>query len=216
MSTIIVGDVHGCLIELEELLHVAGYTATDALVLTGDLVAKGPDSQGVVQLVREKGGISVLGNHDAHVLKVGRTGEGKRHHEQVAKSLTDDDWRYLESMPLVFEVPAVNVVVVHGGLVPGVPFAQQDRDTVINMRSFDAEGKPSKRIEGGVPWASRWFGPQLAVFGHDAVRGLQQYTHAMGLDTGCVYGRRLTGLVMPEKRLVSVDARKVWAGVGDE
>jgi hypothetical protein len=235
LSTLIVGDVHGCLTELEELLHEVGYAATDALVFTGDLVAKGPDSQGVVQLAREKGAVSVLGNHDAHVLKIGRGGQGKRHHEQVARSLTDADWRYLEAMPLVCELKglfpgllraqepsratpseALNAVVVHGGLVPGVPFDAQDRDTVINMRSFDAEGKPKKSIEGYVPWASLWPGPQHAVFGHDAVRGLQQYPYATGLDTGCVYGRKLTALVLPERKLVSVPAKKPWVGLGED
>jgi predicted phosphodiesterase len=216
LSTLIIGDVHGCLLELEELLHEAGHTATDTLVFCGDLVAKGPDSQGVVQLAREKGAYSVLGNHDAHVLKIGKGGEGKKHHEQVAKTLTDADWRWLEALPIVLPLEPLGAVIVHGGLVPGVPLDKQEKDVVINMRSFDAEGKPSKRIEGGVPWASRWPGPLHAVFGHDAVRGLQQYPHATGLDTGCVYGRRLTGLLLPERRLVSVPARKSWTGIGDE
>jgi predicted phosphodiesterase len=214
--TIIVGDVHGGLTELEELLHELGHSVTDALLMTGDVVAKGPDSQGVVQLLREKGALSVLGNHDAHVLKIGNGGEGKKHHEAVAKSLTDADWRYLEAMPLVLPLEALGHVVVHGGLVPGVPFEKQERDVVINMRSFDVEGKPSKRIEGGVPWASRWPGPLHAVFGHDAVRGLQQWPHATGLDTGCVYGRKLTAMVLPEKKLVSVQARKPWSGIEAE
>jgi predicted phosphodiesterase len=214
--TLVVGDVHGCLTELEELLHVAGWSPTDALVFAGDLVAKGPDSQGVVQLAREKGALSVLGNHDAHVLKIGRGGEGKKHHEQVARTLTDADWRYLEAMPLVLPFEGLGAVVVHGGLQPGVPFDQQEKDVVINMRSFDMEGKPSKRIENGVPWASMWPGPLHAVFGHDAVRGLQQWPHATGLDTGCCYGRKLTALWLPEKRLVSVSARKEWSAIEAE
>jgi predicted phosphodiesterase len=214
--TIIIGDAHGCLTELEELLHEVGHRPCDALVMTGDIVAKGPDSQGVVQLLREKGAVSVLGNHDAHVLRIGRGGDGKKHHEQVAKTLTDADWRYLEAMPLVLPIERMGAVVVHGGLVPGVPFDKQERDIVINMRSFDVEGKPSKRIEGGVPWASRWPGPLHAVFGHDAVRGLQQWPHATGLDTGCCYGRKLTALVLPDKRLVHVAARKQWTPIEDE
>ncbi|MBK7859100.1 MAG: metallophosphoesterase [Archangiaceae bacterium] len=215
MRTLIVGDVHGCLSELEDLLHEASYSATDRLIFTGDLVAKGPDSQGVVQLAREKGAVGTLGNHDAHVLRIGRGKEGKKHHEEVARTLTDADWRWLESMPLVLPLEDMGVVVVHGGLVPGVPFDKQDRDTVINLRSFDASGKPSKHIEGGVPWASQWPGPLHAVFGHDAVRGLQQYPFATGLDTGCVYGRRLTAMLLPERRLISVPARKEWVDIDD-
>ena len=87
--TILIGDVHGCREELESLLKAVEYGAGDEVVLVGDLVAKGPDSQGVVQLARESGFRSVMGNHDAHVLKL-RAGKlekpPKATHENVAKS----------------------------------------------------------------------------------------------------------------------------------
>ena len=71
------------------------------------------------------------------------------------------------------------------------------------MRSITDDGRPSKRIEGA-PWAALWTGPEHAVFGHDAIRGLQQHPLATGLDTGCVYGRELTALLLPAHQLVSV------------
>ena len=220
MRTLIVGDVHGCVDELSDLLSACAIDdRADLVILVGDLVAKGPDSQGVVQLARERNIQAVLGNHDAKVLtfapvagsspaRSGGHGKDPKHHERVARTLRPEDWRYLERLPLYLTLPGLETVVVHGGLVFGVPFDRQERDVVINMRSITPDGMPSKRVEGGVPWASVWPGPTHVVFGHDAVRGLQQHRFATGLDSGCVYGRSLTGLILPECRLVAVPARR--------
>ena len=106
--TIVVGDVHGCLDELRRLLAACGFHRGDRLVLAGDLVAKGPDSQGVVQLAREEGAAAVAGNHDDHVLRVRAVARGlasppakgiRAEHQQVADALGPDDWAYLEAMP---------------------------------------------------------------------------------------------------------------------
>ena len=67
--TLVIGDVHGCLDELRALVAKAGVTADDDVVFVGDLVAKGPDSVGVVAWARERGAAAVLGNHDEHVLR---------------------------------------------------------------------------------------------------------------------------------------------------
>jgi Calcineurin-like phosphoesterase len=216
--TIIVGDVHGCLDEMERLFRLCAVDwSGDRVILVGDLVAKGPDSQGVVQLARERNIAAVLGNHDAKVLTFSPGSEaaglpaGKaKHHAQVAYTMGPADWAYLQALPLTRALPDLDTVVVHAGLVAGVPLDQQPRDMAINMRSITPDGQPSKRIEAGVPWASAWTGPAHVVFGHDAVRGLQLHKFATGLDTGCVYGRALTALILPENNLMSVRARRSY------
>jgi hypothetical protein len=214
--TIVVGDVHGCVDELRDLMRTVGYSPGDRLVMVGDLVAKGPDSHGVLQLLREEGALAVLGNHDAHALAARDRKEEdlKPERRQVLDTLEAKDWAYLEGLPLFVRLGPEregepDTVVVHGGVVPGVPIEQQEREHLLTLRSIRADGKPSKKIEGK-PWAAVWKGPERVVFGHDAVRGLQQERMATGLDTGCVYGGKLTALLLPERRLVSVSARRSY------
>lgn len=213
--TILIGDVHGCLDELRSLVALVAPAAGDRVVLVGDLVAKGPDSQGVVQFVRESGFLSVRGNHDHHLLRHRRAEEGakplKPAHRAVAESMGEQDWRYLETLPLHRTFSDIGLIVVHAGVVPGLGLWSQRPENLMNLRSITPSGEPSKRVDEGVPWASTWRGPERIVFGHDALRGLQQHPFATGLDTGCVYGRALTALILPENRLVSVPARRAWA-----
>jgi diadenosine tetraphosphatase ApaH/serine/threonine PP2A family protein phosphatase len=212
VRTIVIGDVHGCLDELLDLVARCDVSPADRVVLVGDLVAKGPDSAGVVQWARESGADAVLGNHDAHVLRtLDGSEDSKPKHEAVAAILAAADAAWLRQRPLWLRPPgAPGHIVVHGGLVPGVPLEQQARDHLINLRSISEDGRPSKRIEG-TPWGALWPGPEHVVYGHDAVRGLQRHPFATGLDTGCVYGRSLTALVLPTGDLVSVPARRAYA-----
>jgi hypothetical protein len=219
--TIVVGDVHGCVDELQALLRQCGVVRGDRVVLAGDLVAKGPDSRGVVQLVREIGALAVLGNHDDFCIDVWRRrhlAEARRPRRWLLDTLDESDWAFLESLPLFLRLGAEGeggpeVAVVHAGAVPGVPLEEQERDNLLSLRSLVGGSAPSRRLLMRWPWAAAWRGPEHIVFGHDAVRGLQQYPRATGLDTGCVYGRELTALELPSRRIYKVPARRRYAGV---
>jgi predicted phosphodiesterase len=215
MRTLFIGDVHGCADELDALLEESGWRPGERVVLVGDLVAKGPDSAGVVSRARELSLRAVRGNHDEHVLRwhQGHQKPGKQlkpEHQQVLDTLTPSDWRYLESLPLYLRLSDLNVLAVHAGVVPGVPLEQQRQEHLLNLRSITSAGKPSKRVSDGAPWARFWKGPELILYGHDAVRGLQRHPHAYGLDSGCVYGGRLTAYALPEGRFYSVPARRAY------
>ncbi|MFT5357539.1 MAG: putative phosphodiesterase [Polyangiales bacterium] len=212
--TLIVGDVHGCLEELEALVNKVGLRDEDTLVLVGDLVAKGPDSAGVVRYARERRAFSVCGNHDAHWLRARSDGKGR--------SLCDADWAYLEQAPdflrldlnpLYEGVLRRAVHVVHAGFVPGIELEAQDPHLMQNLRTLhDGAGSSQRK---GEPWAGQWPGPELVIFGHDAARGLQRHAHALGLDTGCCYGGDLTGALIEGEslQLVSVPAKAVYKAI---
>jgi len=217
---LVIGDVHGCADELEDLLERAGPGAGDRIVLVGDLVAKGPASRRVLELVRRLGALAVRGNHDEHLLRFHRARQAgqrppplKAGHLALARELEPEDWELLSALPLWLRLPEQTALVVHAGLVPGAPLEQQDPAMLMNIRTLRADGSGSARKDDGVLWGSRWGGPELVLFGHHAERGLQLHPHAIGLDTGCVYGKRLTGCWLPERELVSVPARHAYAPI---
>lgn len=221
--TLVVGDVHGCADELDDLLKHVGYDPKgDRVVLVGDLVAKGPDSKGVVDRARELGMACVRGNHEAHVLRYAAAKrEGRTPpkiadtHRAVLDALGEDDLDFLFGLPLHLHFPEHGVRVVHAGFDPARPIEAQGADVMVNVRSIRADGVPSKKMEEGRPWASLWPGPETVIFGHDAMRKLQLHPFAIGLDTGCVYGGELTAIELGSRRRYSVRARRVHSPVED-
>lgn len=233
MRTIIVGDVHGCREELEALLDRLAFASGDRLVFVGDLIARGPDSLGVLDVARRTGAIVVRGNHEQRLLDwrdarlawmQGRPAPHKpigRMHRDVARALRPIDWTLLVTSPLFVDLPEHAVRVVHAGVDPALPFERQADTTLMRIRTVRAEGRP--RGKRDVLWGTRYAGPPHVVFGHHAAPGLQLHAWATGLDTGCVYGGRLTALVLgPTQKvprsqaarralLVSEPARRLWS-----
>ncbi len=214
MRTLIIGDVHGCLQELRELLAVAAIGTDDQVVFVGDLVGRGPDTPGVLNLVRRLNAVSVQGNHERKLLQAHESemsGAEKTKlgtlQREVMQSLNLDDWAHLKSMPLYFFLPQHQVCVVHAGVMPGVPISAQDPWVLTNIRSLDNAGKPTSQL-GPISWAARYRGPPHIVFGHSAQVGLQMHEHATGLDSGCVYGGRLTGLLLNEGQTVPLSSQR--------
>lgn len=214
---IAIGDVHGCLDELQALLRRCDYRPGDQVVFLGDLVSKGPDSLGVVQMAREIGSIGVRGNHDFEVIRwhqAIKSGAdppviGSEHYT-IASTLSKADLKWMYSLPWYLSSKELGALFVHAGFVSGIRLGKQNPRLMMNMRSILPDGTVTSKFFNNWPWARLWDGPQTVLFGHDADRGLQQYEHAIGLDTGCVYGGRLTACILPEKRLVSVNAKREY------
>jgi len=226
--TIIIGDVHGCRAELERLLGYIGMSRGDRLVMVGDLVVRGPDPRGVLDLVRELGGTAVRGNHEDRLLRWRARSEGSKKgptlgsaHREAARELKKRDWAWLEELPLWLDLPEHQVRVVHAGVVPGVPIERQDPRSLMYMRSLGRSGEAIEE-RGRVLWGERYQGPPHIVFGHNAQADVQIHAWATGIDTGCVYGGALTAMVLREGEspprmidrrsvLVSVKARRPYA-----
>jgi len=202
---VFVGDIQGCRDALERLLAAAGFTpGRDRVLPVGDMVNKGPDSPGVVDLLMQLGAEPVLGNHDLHWLGKGR---GEKRHRA-----------WLEAQPFVRVLE--DVIVVHAGLHPQwdeahlAGLSASERDYAVNVRYCDADGNrpdddwpppgPPYR-----PWDDFYSGKQRVVFGHWARRGLVVRPQCVGLDTGCVYGGRLSAWIAEEDRIVQVEG---WSG----
>lgn len=214
---IAIGDVHGCIEELQELLRLADFQPGDQVVFLGDLVAKGPDSVSVVQLAREIGARAVRGNHDFEVVRwfeaFSRGDESTMvslEHARIARALGKAEHAWLMECPWFIECVDMGHLFVHAGFIPGVKLTQQNPRLMMNMRSVLRDGTVTAKNVLDCEWAKLWRGPQTVVFGHDAFRGLQEYEFAKGIDTGCVYGGRLTALLLPENRLISVGARRSY------
>ncbi len=231
VRTIIVGDVHGCAAELEELLAQVEWRPEDRLYFVGDLLARGPDSHGVLDIYRRTGARAVLGNHEDRLLEAHRARQAGRpgprlgpSHRALLSDLTAADWQLLGELPLTLELDDHEVLIVHAGIVPGVPLGQQSRQDLLKMRAIEADGRATSSWRER-SWAADYQGPVHVVFGHNAVSGLQLHPWATGLDSGCVYGGRLTALVLsegmrvprPDERsecLVSVEARQRYVNFG--
>lgn len=134
--TIFIGDVHGMLDELQALIaKLKVSTGEDRLVFVGDLVDKGPDSLGVLRYVRELGALVVIGNHEEKALRFYLKGKLDQLKDQSwVYEAAEKDWAFIESMPLTWFDPELNIRVVHGGIFPALLRKHPDAFAKIEAR----------------------------------------------------------------------------------
>jgi protein phosphatase len=231
----LIGDLHGCCDELEELLTRLGYAPEAAAwrhpagrraVFLGDLVDRGPRVLDTVTLVRgmvEAGtGFCVAGNHDVKLLRwlrgrqvrvshglqqsideIEALGEDAPERERVAS--------FLESLISHYVFDGGRLVAAHAGLREEYQGRSSGR-----VREFCLYGETTGETdEFGLPvrcnWAADYRGRATVVYGHTPVPYPEWLNRTLNIDTGCVFGGRLTALRYPELELVSVAARRVYA-----
>ncbi|MEU6085250.1 polynucleotide kinase-phosphatase [Streptomyces sp. NPDC047085] len=224
----IIGDIHGCSAELEALLTKLGYvdgTHPDGrtAVFVGDLVDRGPDTPGVLRRVMSMVGsgdaLCVPGNHEN---KYGRYLKGRnvQHTHGLAETITQMEGeseefkaevrRFLDGLVSHYVLDGGKLVVCHAGL----PEKYHGR-TSGRVRSHALYGDTTGETdEFGLPvrypWAEEYRGRAAVVYGHTPVPHATWLNNTICLDTGAVFGGKLTALRWPERELVDVPAEKVW------
>ena len=206
----IIGDVHGCFKEFLALLNKADYRSeTHRLILVGDIINRGPFSLEMLKWVKTNGVEMVRGNHEQAFIR-GVRGSGLLSPilQKLKKDMEKDlnQWlEWLESLP--FYIEDKNFLVVHAGLVPEEHPKHSDPHLLMNIRTWDSQGKDIKN-EFHPPWYSFYKDKKPVIYGHWANQGLNVRKNTIGLDTGCVYGYKLSGVLLPEKKILQVPALK--------
>ncbi len=208
--TIVVGDIHGCFDELEELLDKVELKDSDRVVSVGDLISKGPKSREVLDLfMSDKRFSSVIGNHDL-ALRRKWNGEnvelkaGQKETHKELKAEKDVYAAFLNTLPFVIDLETH--LVVHAGLRPNVELHSQTTDDLTRLRTLG----PDIESDEGTPWYHVYQGEKIVLFGHWPAPEPRRGPKAIGLDTGCVYGHNLTAYVIQTDEFVSVEAKKVY------
>ncbi len=213
--TIIVGDVHGCLHELEKLLDKVKYDPSeDILYFLGDIINRGPDSKGVFKKIKQLNAKSVIGNHEHHLLQKALSNEYDSFYLNKVKqefgSMFIDLLNEIHNWPYYIETR--DFILVHGGVIPGISLKDTDSLILTSIRTWDGEGIDLSNPDNP-PWFDFYKDPKLVVFGHwAAVNGIVR-ENVIGIDTGCVYGKELTALILPERELISVPAASVYCPI---
>lgn len=234
-----IGDVHGMLPELCNLICTINPSTEDTIVFVGDLVDKGDDSPGVVRFVRELSQthnvVVVEGNHESKHrqhrknLSNGKVREGEVN--DITKMLSPEDIEFMEGFVPFHHVPEHGILVVHGGIpgnlehfptmeeFNGLSNSKRKRFQKIQMTRFICKETGKFRSLGteqtGDPFWTEVYDGRFGhvVFGHEPfMDGPDERKHSTGIDTGCVFGGELTCLVVEQngtRSFVSVGGRKV-------
>jgi protein phosphatase len=232
----IIGDVHGCFDELVRLLDKLGYSVTGLpdnptatppagrkAFFVGDLVDRGPNSPGVLRLamnmVAAGHALCIPGNHEQKLLRKLRGRDVRLTHglaetiEQIDRE--PDELRaqvveFIDGLVSHFVLDGGNLVVAHAGMREDFQGRASGK-----VRQFALYGETTGETdEFGLPvrhdWASDYRGEAHVVYGHTPVPEAVWLNRTICIDTGCVFGGKLTALRYPEKELVSVDATRQY------
>lgn len=211
MQTLIVGDIHGCYDELQSLLDNAALSSEDEIIAIGDIVDRGPDTPKVLDFFRaHPRARSIIGNHERKHIRSHRGEIRPALSQVISRAQLGEGYpgavAFMQTFPLFIEL--AEALLVHGFWEPGVPLAEQRENVLAGVMS----GEEYLKRRYGWPWYDYYDGPQPIIVGHrqylDDGKPLIVNDRIFAIDTGCVRGGALTGLILPGFRIISVPARE--------
>ena len=212
MRTLVIGDIHGCIDELRELVDLAALASGDRIISLGDFVDRGPDSPAVLTFLKNTEGASSLkGNHERKHVLVSRSIVKPALSQRLARAQFDEAGyalalEYFEALPISIELP--EAIMVHGFWQAGLTLPEQD--PLVLQGTMTGQCRLLQSLKS--PWYEAYDGPKPLLVGHSDYLGtgdpLIVKDRVFCLDTGCCRGGRLTGLILPEFRVLSVQSRR--------
>ena len=204
-SVYVVGDIHGCLEPLRALMARVAPRPEDRLVFIGDYIDRGPDARGVVEYLLGLLGrpTFLLGNHEHLLLEALDTGHLSDWFANGGESTLASYGGELDRIPPTHRaffrslLPYAEIegfLFVHAGVRPGIPLAEQSLDDLLWIRE-DFYQHPG-------PF------PKTVIFGHTPLHEVFLGRDRIGIDTGCVYGGKLSCLKLPSCEVVQVPGRR--------
>lgn len=214
-----IGDVHGCADELEALIKKINPTKKDQIYCVGDLVNKGPDSNRVIDLVREYHIKSVLGNHDLIIKEIYNLQKKKikpsltikSKHYKLYDSISEKNRKFISQLPLYIKIHEIKTIVVHAGILPNVKLDKHSPIEITCLRNVDPKTKKFvKRDKKGLPWYFYYKDKYRVIYGHNAAKSIIINKNTYGIDTACAYGNELTAYILPDDKFISVPSKKEY------
>jgi serine/threonine protein phosphatase 1 len=213
---IIVGDIHACKAELEELLDKIGFGPDDQVIALGDIFDRGPDNKGILELFSSSPQFSTLkGNHERKHILISESKCKASVSQLITKEELGRDYprlmEFVRNLPNYIELD--EAILVHGALEPDIALENQHENILVS--SISGERFLNKL---GRPWYELIKVNKPVIFGHKVYdEPLVFQDKVYGIDTGCCLGKSLTAITLPGFRTYSVKARKAyWPAAGKE
>jgi len=208
---IIYGDIHGCYDEFLSLRNQINPQKNDIEVCVGDIITKGVHSLETLRYIQENGILSVLGNHEDKIIRYLKHRESPKKNpisldddeQHIVDNLTHKDIAFLRSLP--FFLRFGDITIVHGGLQNSMvleSLSSREHQKLLRLRYLDQEGHfvaHGEETDESIFWADMYDGNQgFVVYGHQWFDEPKIGKNAIGIDTGCVYGNKLSAIIFKD------------------